>query len=69
MVTGYFSFAHNVSKKDTKVYHKMGFVVSFEIVRQALNSNGQAMLKMLCERVNVERFLLSYDNINFYKKF
>lgn len=27
------------------------------------------MLRMLCKRVNIERFLISYDNINFYKKF
>ncbi len=68
MVTGYFSFAHNMSKKGTKVYHKMGLVVSYETVRRALNANGQAVLRMLCERVNVEQFFLSYDNMNFYEK-
>ncbi len=68
MVTGYFSFAHNVSKRRTEVYHKMGLVVSYKTIWQALNANRQAVLRLLCERVNVERFFLSYNNINFYKK-
>ncbi len=68
MVTGYFSLAHNVSKRGTEVYHKMGLVVSYETVRRALNANGQAVLRLLRERVNVERFFLSYDNMNFYEK-
>ena len=68
MFTGYFSFAHNVSKRGTEVYHKMGLVVSYKIVRLALNVNGQAVLRMLCERFKVEWFFLSYDNINFYEK-
>ena len=68
MVTGYFTFAHNVSKKGTKVYHKMSLIVLYKIVQQALNANGQAILRLLCEKVNVERFFLSYDNMNFYEK-
>ncbi len=68
MVTGYFSFVHNVSKRGTEVYHKMCLVVSYKTVRQALNANGQAVLRFLYKRVNVERFFLSYDNMNFYKK-
>ncbi len=68
MVTGYFSFAHNVSKRGTEVYHKMGLVVSYKTVRRALNPNGQAVLRILRERVNVEQFFLSYDNMNFYEK-
>ncbi len=68
MVTGYFSFAHNVSKKRTEIYYKIGLVVSYKIVWQALNANGQTILRLLYKRVNIERFFLSYDNMNFYKK-
>ena len=68
IVTGYFSFVYNISKRKTEVYHKMGLVVSYKIVLQALNTNGQAVLRMLCKRVNIKQFFLSYDNINFYKK-
>ena len=68
MVTSYFFFAHNVSKKGVDVYYKMGLVVLYKAIWQALNANGQAVLKMLCERVNVKPFLLSYDNMNFYRK-
>ena len=68
MVTGYFSFAHNVSKREVEVYHKMGLVVLYKTVWRALNANGPVLLRMLCERVNVEQFFISYDNLNFYKK-
>ena len=68
IVTGYFTFAHNVSKRRTEVYHKMGLIVSYETVWQALNANGQAVLRLLCKKVNIEQFFLSYDNMNFYKK-
>lgn len=68
MVTSYFSFAHNVSKRKTKVYHKMSLVVSYKIIWQALNANIQAILKMLYEKVNVKQSFLSYDNIKFYEK-
>ena len=68
MVTGDFSFAHNVSKRRVEVYHKMGLIVLYKTIQRALNANGQAVLRMLCERVNVERFFISYDNINFCKK-
>ena len=68
MVTDYFFFAHNVSKRGVEVYHKMGLVVSYKTVWQALNANRQVVLRMLCEKVNVERFFISYDNMNFYKK-
>ncbi len=68
MVTGYFFFAHNVSKRGTEIYHKMGLVVSYKIVRRALNANGQAVLRLLRKKVNIERFFLFYDNMNFYEK-
>lgn len=68
MIINFFSFAHNMSKRRTKVYHKIGLVVLYKTVRQTLNANGQAVLRMLCERVNIEQFFLSYDNMNFYKK-
>lgn len=68
IMTGYFSFAHNVSERKIEVYHKMGLVVSYETVWRALNANEQAVLRLLRERVNVERFFLSYNNMNFYKK-
>ena len=54
MVTGYFLFAHNVSKRGVEVYHKMGLVVSYKTVWRALIANRQAVLRMLHERVNVE---------------
>lgn len=40
MVNSYFSFARNLNKKGTKVYHKMGLMVSYKMVQQALNANG-----------------------------
>ena len=46
----------------------MGLVVSYKIVGQALNANRQAVLRMLCEKVNIEQFFISDDNMNFYKK-
>ena len=51
-----------------EVHYKMSLMVLYKIVWQALNVNEQAILGMLCKRVNVERFFLSYDNMNFYKK-
>ncbi len=68
MVTGYFSFAHNMSKRRTEVYHKMGLVILYKIVWQILNANEQGVLRLLCKKVNIERFFLFYDNMNFYKK-
>lgn len=47
MVTSYFSFAHNVNTKKTEVYYKMGLVVLYKIVWQALNANWQAVLRLL----------------------
>ena len=37
-----------------KVYHKMGLVELYKTVWQALNTNRQAILRMLYERVNIE---------------
>ena len=68
IVTGNFTFAHNVSKKRTEVYYKMGLVVLYKTVWQALNANGQAILRLFCKRVNVKQFFLFYNNMNFYKK-
>lgn len=68
IVTNYFSFVYNISKRKVEVYHKMDLLVLYKIVQQALNVNRQAVLKMLCKRVNIEQFFISYDNINFYKK-
>ena len=52
-----------------KIYHIIGFVVLYKTVWQALNTNRQAILRILCKKVNIEQFFLSYDNMNFYKKF
>ena len=52
-----------MSKRGAEVYHKKDLVVLYKIVWQALNANGQAI-----ERVNVERFFLFYNTINFYEK-
>ncbi len=68
MMTGYFSFAHNIRKIGTEVHHKMDLVVSYETVRRALNTNRQAVLRLLRKKVNVKRFFLFYDNMNFYEK-
>ncbi len=57
-----------MTKKGIEVYYKMSLVASYKTIRQALNANGQVVLRLLCKRVNVERFFLSYDNVNFYKK-
>ena len=46
----------------------MGLIVLYKTVWQALNANRQAVLRMLYEKVNIERFFISYDNINLYKK-
>lgn len=68
IVTGYFSFTYNVSKRKVEIYHKMGHIVLYKTVSRALNASRQAMLRMLCEKVNIEQFFISYDKINFYKK-
>ena len=68
MVTSYFTFTHNMSKRRTKVCHKMSLVVSYKTVWQALNANKQAVLRLLCKKVTVKQFFLFYDNMNFYKK-
>lgn len=68
MVTDYFFFAHNVTKKGYEVYCIIGLIIFYKIGWQALNIHRQVVLKLLCKRVNAKRFFLSYDNINFYKK-
>ena len=61
-------FALNMSKKKTKVYYKMNFIILYKIVWQVFNANKQAILRILYEKVNVTQFFLFYNNINFYKK-
>lgn len=56
IVTVYSFFAHNINKRKTKVYHKMGFVVSYKIVQQTINANKQTILKLFCTKVNIEQF-------------
>ena len=68
MVTSYFIFTHNVSKRGIDVYYKMGLIILYKTVWQILNANKQAILRLFCKKVNVKQFFLSYDNINFYKK-
>lgn len=46
----------------------MGFIVLYKIFWRALNTNRQAVSRVLYERIYLERFFLFYDNINFYKK-
>ena len=68
MVAGYFAFAQNMPKRCVEVFHKMGLLVTSKTVRQALTANSEAVLQTLRERVRNERFLISYDNMNFYEK-
>lgn len=46
----------------------MALKVFYEIVQQAININGQAILKILYKKVNIEQFFLFYNNMTFYKK-
>lgn len=68
MVAKDFAFGQNVPKHCIEIFHKIGLLVTSEIIRQALQANGNAVLQQVCEKVCKERFLISYDNINFYGK-
>ena len=46
----------------------MGVVVSSETICQALKTNADAILNNLQDRVQSERFFISYDNMNFYER-
>lgn len=68
MIAGYFAFAQNMPKQCVEVFHKIGILVTGETIRQALIANSKAVLQTLWERVHNKRFLISYDNVNFYEK-
>lgn len=61
-------FAHNINKSEIKVYDKISLIVLYKTIYQALNVNSQAILKLLCEKINIKQFFLSYNNMNFYKR-
>lgn len=68
MIARYFVFAQNMPKRCVEVFYKMSLLVTSKTVCQALTANSKAVLQTLWERVHNERFLISYDNMNFYEK-
>lgn len=68
MVAKYFVFGQNVPKHCIEIFHKMGLLVTSEIICQALQANNNAVLQQFCEKVCKEHFLISYNNMNFYGK-
>lgn len=69
IIDRYFTFAQNVLKQCSKMFYKMGFLVTSKIFCHKLKANSKAVLQMLCNKVYNKRFFILYDNINFYKKY
>lgn len=67
VIMGYFAFSSGVKKRSMEVLHRIGCMVSYEGVTGVLRSNAIATEEKLRERAQNERFLLSFDNLNFYR--
>ncbi len=66
-MAGYFAYADNITKRVVDNLHCMGFLVTYETVRQVLQANSLAINKELQKKVWKWRFFLFFDNMNFYK--
>ncbi len=45
----------------------MGIIVSYESIRRGLSVNTKAIMEEIMEKTQFHRFLILYDNMNFYK--
>ncbi|MCJ1346581.1 hypothetical protein MMC31_004799 [Peltigera leucophlebia] len=67
VTAGYFAYTENKTKRMVENLHRMGFLVTYETVRQALQANALAISKELKKKAWERRFFLSFDNMNFYE--
>lgn len=47
----------------------MGFLVTNKIISYMLKTNKEIMFQIFCNNIYNNRFLILYNNINFYKKY
>ncbi|KAA8913110.1 hypothetical protein FN846DRAFT_886795 [Sphaerosporella brunnea] len=66
-LVGYFLFASNTSKRTIEVLHRFGLSVSYETILKALRHNAEASRDQLRRVVKEGRFMISFDNMNFYR--
>ncbi len=66
-MVGYFAYANNTTKRMIENLYRMGFLVIYKTVGQAISANALAIKKELQKKAWERRFFLSFDNINFYE--
>ncbi len=66
-MTSYFAYVDSTTKYMVENLHRMGFLITYETVRRALQANALAINKELQKKIWEWRFFLSFYNMNFYK--
>lgn len=67
MITGYYAYADNTTKRMVEVLHRMGLTVVYNTVRLAINANAEAIRGKIKQMAWEQRFFVSYDNLIFYE--
>lgn len=61
-------FAHNMPKQYIEIFHQMDLIVSYESFQHSLSTNAISVKKSLQNKATEKRFIVSYNNMNFYEK-
>ncbi|MCJ1465390.1 hypothetical protein MMC07_004008 [Pseudocyphellaria aurata] len=67
VIMGYHVFASGVKKRTMETFHQLGHMVLYESIVRALNANALATQELLRQKAQTHRFLLSFDNLNFWR--
>lgn len=67
VIMGYYAFTSGFKKRSMEAFHQIGCMVTYESVTGVLRANALAIETLLREKAQTERFLLSFDKLNFYR--
>lgn len=67
VIMGYYAFASGVKKRSMESLYQIGCMVTYESVLRVLQANARATEILIQEKARTEQFLISFDNLNFYR--